>query len=212
MISFRSETDVFSLSLSPFSPLSFQVFTLIRYIMNNWFWSPWARAIQQETDHFNPVLFGELVFLSTLVRHESSQKKHTRKKNHTRKQKLSLRATGQKCRVMTVQSTLVDWFWKPASELNSQHYLDYRRDRPLSRFCWARKRVNDFKLKRGLKEGQFRLDICKKSFKVRVVRHWHRQPREVADTPYLKTLNRFGVGLTNLIKLKMSLILAGGLD
>lgn len=102
--------------------------------------------------------------------------------------------------------------WIPNIILNYLRITHYRMDRHLSRFCWARKRVNDFKLKRGLKEGQFRLDICKKSFKVTVVRHWHRRPREVADTPYLKTLNRFGVGLTNLIKLKMSLILAGGLD
>ena len=48
---------------------------------------------------------------------------------------------------------------------------------------------------------------------MRVVKLWHRLPREVVGAPYPGT---FKVGLdgalSNLIQLKMSLILAGGLD
>ena len=37
-----------------------------------------------------------------------------------------------------------------------------------------------------LKEGRFRLDIRKKLFTMRVLRPWHRLPREAVDAPSLE--------------------------
>ncbi|KFO93874.1 hypothetical protein N320_12406, partial [Buceros rhinoceros silvestris] len=55
---------------------------------------------------------------------------------------------------------------------------------------------NGFKLK----EGRFRLDIRKKFFTMRVVKHQDRLPREMVDDPSLKTLKvRLNGALGNLI-------------
>ncbi|KFP47089.1 hypothetical protein N323_02566, partial [Cathartes aura] len=55
---------------------------------------------------------------------------------------------------------------------------------------------NGFKLK----EGRFRLDIRRKFFMMRVVKHWKRLPREVVDAPSLETFKaRLDGALSNLI-------------
>ena len=59
-----------------------------------------------------------------------------------------------------------------------------------------RMRGNSFKWK----EGRFILDIRKKFFPVRVMRHWTRLSREVVDAPSLAVLKARLVGtLSNLI-------------
>ena len=48
---------------------------------------------------------------------------------------------------------------------------------------------------------------------MRVVKHWHRLPREVVDAPSLETFRVRSEGaLSDLIELKMSLLIAGGVD
>ncbi|KFQ34374.1 hypothetical protein N332_05495, partial [Mesitornis unicolor] len=55
---------------------------------------------------------------------------------------------------------------------------------------------NGFKLK----EGRFRLNIRKKFFTVRVMRHWNRLPREVVDAPSLEVFKaRLDRALSNLV-------------
>ncbi|KFQ92187.1 hypothetical protein Y956_00140, partial [Nipponia nippon] len=51
-----------------------------------------------------------------------------------------------------------------------------------------------------LKEGRFRLDIRKKFFTMRVVRHWNRVPREVVDALSLEVFKaRLDGALSNLV-------------
>jgi len=81
-------------------------------------------------------------------------------------------------------------------------------DNLFHRICCDRTSGNGFKLK----EGRFSLDIRQKPFTVRAVRHWNRLPR-VVEALSLETLKtRLEVALSNLIKLWMSLFIAGVLD
>jgi len=74
----------------------------------------------------------------------------------------------------------------------------YRKDGEniFSRACYDKTRSNGFKLR----EGRFRLDARKKLFTMRVVKHWHRLPREVMEAPSLETFKAMlDRALSNLV-------------
>ncbi|KFP11377.1 hypothetical protein Z169_02913, partial [Egretta garzetta] len=80
------------------------------------------------------------------------------------------------------------------------HYLKgaYRKDGEnlFSRASCDKTRGNGFRLN----HGRFRLDIRKKFFTVRVVKHWNRVPREVVEAPSLEAFKaRLDGALSNLI-------------
>jgi len=74
----------------------------------------------------------------------------------------------------------------------------YRKDGEniFSRACCNRTRSNGFKLS----ESRFRLDIRKKCFTTRVVKHWNRFPRGLVEAPSLETYQaRLDGTLRNLV-------------
>jgi len=74
----------------------------------------------------------------------------------------------------------------------------YRKDGEniFSRACCDRTRSHVFKVR----EGRFRLDMRKKFFTIRVVKHWNRLPREVVEASSLETYKtRLDGTLSNLV-------------
>ena len=62
-----------------------------------------------------------------------------------------------------------------------------------------------------LRQGRFRLDIRRKFFTQRVVKHWNRLPKEVVDAPSLEAFKaRLDVALGSLVWWLATLHIAGG--
>jgi len=75
--------------------------------------------------------------------------------------------------------------------------------------CSDRTRGNGFKLK----EGRLRLEMRKKFFTMKVVRHWERLPREAVAAPSLAVFkDNLDGALSNLVWWKVSLPMAGALE
>ena len=73
------------------------------------------------------------------------------------------------------------------------------------RACSNRMRGNGFRLEKG----RFRLDIRKKFFTVRVVRHWNKLPREAVDAPFLEAFKaRLDGAVSDLVYRELSLPIA----
>jgi len=69
-------------------------------------------------------------------------------------------------------------------------------DNLFSKSCCDRTGSNGFKLR----EDRFKLDLRKKCFMERVVKHWNALPREVVEAPFLETFKtRLDGALSNMV-------------
>ena len=90
----------------------------------------------------------------------------------------------------TLQDALIVAFQHPKGSYKKEA------DRLFHRVYGDRTRGNGFKLK----EDKFRLDIREISFTVRMMMHWNRLPRDMADALFLETFKaRLDQALSNLI-------------
>ncbi|RMC06908.1 hypothetical protein DUI87_16358 [Hirundo rustica rustica] len=105
-------------------------------------------------------------------------------------------------------SSLEKVAWRPHGNLPvSEGACREAREGLFIRSCCNRTRSDRDKLK----EGKFRLDIRKKFFTLRVVRHWNRLPKEVVDAPSLvvfkpgpvRAVSALGMGAWNKLVFKV---------